>query len=48
MVQVDIFWSYGLASGLTLAAGKQLKKEKNLWVNKYFLSILLWCKLFSS
>jgi hypothetical protein len=46
MVQVDVFWSYGLASGLTLAAGKQLRKEKNTWNNKYFLGVLLWISLF--
>lgn len=46
MVQVDIFWSYGLASGLTLAAAKQLKKEKSPWDNKYFTGILLWISIF--
>src|SRR4051812_45161832 len=46
MVQVDVFWSYGLASGLTLAAGKRLKKDRNLWVNKYFLGMLLWIAIF--
>jgi hypothetical protein len=42
MVQVDIFWSYGLASGLALAASKHLKKEKNPWKNEYFVLTLLW------
>ena len=44
MVQVDVFWSYGLASGLTLAAGKKLKKTPK-WNNEYFLGILLWTAL---
>jgi hypothetical protein len=44
MVQVDVFWSYGLASGLTLAAGQKLKKVPR-WNNPYFLGILLWTTL---
>ena len=46
MVQVDVFWSYGLAAGLTLAAGKQLKKCDSPWVNKYFLGVVGWIALF--
>ncbi len=46
MVQVDVFWSYGLASGLTLAAGTRLKREKSPWYNKYFVMNLLWITLF--
>lgn len=46
MVQVDVFWSYGLASGLALAAGKKLKKEPDPWVNKYFILTLLWIAVF--
>ena len=46
MVQVDVFWSYGLASGLALAAGKNLKKVEDPWVNKYFLGILIWISVF--
>lgn len=42
MVQVDVFWSYGLASGLALAAKRQLKEEKSPWVNKYFIATMLW------
>ncbi len=42
MVQVDVFWSYGLASGLTLAAGEKLRSEKEFWGNKYLFGILLW------
>lgn len=42
MVQVDVFWSYGLASGLTLAAGEKLRAEKEVWGNKYLVAILLW------
>ena len=39
MVQVDVFWTYGLASGLTLAASHKLKNEKkNLGLTLIFLS----------
>ena len=46
MVQVDVFWSYGLASGLTLAASKHLKTVKSPWDNQYFVGILLWTAIF--
>lgn len=46
MVQVDIFWSYGLASGLTLAASRQLKNETKAFDNKYFTQIMLWIACF--
>jgi len=42
MVQVDIFWSYGLSAGLALAAGPALKKEKSFWNNKFFNLTILW------
>ncbi len=45
MVQVDVFWSYGLASGLALSARRQLKEEKNPWVNKHFIATILWIAL---
>ena len=46
MVQVDVFWSYGLSSGLALAAGSQLKKEKSFWNNPYFIVAMAWITLF--
>ncbi|PIS10450.1 MAG: hypothetical protein COT73_09160 [Bdellovibrio sp. CG10_big_fil_rev_8_21_14_0_10_47_8] len=42
MVQVDIFWSYGLNAGLALAAGKALKNEPSFWRNPYFTLALAW------
>jgi hypothetical protein len=45
MVQVDIFWSYGLSAGLALAAGKKLKNETSFWDNKYFNLTLIWSAL---
>ena len=45
MVQVDIFWSYGLAAGLTLASRGSLKKTKTPWRHPCLLPILLWFAL---
>lgn len=45
MVQVDIFWSYGLAAGLTIAARRHLKKEPKPFDNPYFTAIMLWTAL---
>jgi hypothetical protein len=45
MVQVDIFWSYGLAAGLAVAARRHLKKESEPFNNKYFTAIVLWTAL---
>jgi len=42
MVQVDVFWSYGLSAGLALAAGPALIKESSFWDNKYFNLSMLW------
>jgi hypothetical protein len=42
MVQVDVFWSYGLSAGLALAGQKQLLKEKSWWDNRVFTLALLW------
>lgn len=42
MVQVDIFWSYGLSAGLALAAGNSLKKETSFWKHPSFALSLLW------
>ncbi len=46
MLQPDLFFSYGLASGLGIAAGRRLKKEESTWVNKYFLATILWLSAF--
>lgn len=42
MVQVDVFWSYGLASGLTLAAGERIRAASDMWGNRYLVAIMLW------
>ena len=40
MVQVDVFWSYGLASGLALASSKQ--KASHPFRNPGMVWTLLW------
>jgi hypothetical protein len=42
MVQVDVFWSYGLSSGLALAASRQIRKMPEPWFNRYFVATLAW------
>jgi hypothetical protein len=46
MLQPDLFFSYGLSSGLALAAGKKLTDEKSVWINKYFMATVLWLSVF--
>jgi hypothetical protein len=46
MVQVDVFWSYGLNAGLAIAASQTLAKEQNWFESKAFLMALLWTVLF--
>ena len=42
MVQVDIFWSYGLSAGLALAGRKIIKKSPTWWSNEAFIWTVLW------
>ncbi len=42
MVQVDIFWSYGLSAGLALAGQKTIKTSLRWWDNHGFILTLLW------
>ena len=45
MVQVDVFWAYGLGGTLAAAAGKQLKAEAEPLVTKYFVKVLAFLAL---
>ena len=45
MLQPDLFFSYGLSSGLAIAAGRKLRREKSPWVNKYFIVTVLWLSI---
>ena len=45
MVQVDVFWSYGLASGLALASRKSLQQAATPWGHPGLLYTLLWFAL---
>ena len=42
MVQVDVFWSYGLSAGPALAAHKKIKQAPSWWDNHAFLFSSLW------
>jgi hypothetical protein len=46
MVQVDVFWSYGLASGIALAARKRIEKDPAPFVNEHFLLAFAWTAFF--
>ncbi len=46
MVQVDIFWSYGMGAGIALAGAKQIINEKKAWwTTEPFILNLLWLAL---
>lgn len=46
MIQVDVFWSYALGAMFAAAACRQLKSEENFFVNKYFITIVVYLALF--
>jgi len=45
MVQVDVFWAYGLGGSLAAAAGRQLRSEKQPFVTSYFVKTVLFLAL---
>src|SRR4051812_32979644 len=45
MVQVDVFWGYGLGASLAVAAGRQLRKLEKPFESKYFVQTLLFLAL---
>ncbi|PVZ66385.1 hypothetical protein [Pelagibaculum spongiae] len=45
MVQVDIFWAYGLGATIAAVSGRQLVKEASPFINKYFVWGLLFLAL---
>ena len=45
MVQVDVFWSYGLGATLAVAAGRQLRKSEKPFESRYFVWTLLFLAL---
>ena len=45
MIQIDPLLSYGFSASLAIAAKKELLENKNLCMNKYFLSTFLWLSL---
>jgi hypothetical protein len=42
MVQVDVFWSYGLSAGLALAGHRTIKAARSWWQNDVFTWTVLW------
>ncbi len=46
MVQVDIFWSFGIGAGFAAAAARQLENEDKPFENKYFVKTLLYLSIF--
>jgi len=46
MLQPDIFFAYGLSSGLAVVARKKLAEEKSPFLNKYFLGVAVWLAVF--
>ncbi len=45
MVQVDVFWAYGLGASLAAVAGRQLRDEDQPFYTHYFVKILLFLSL---
>lgn len=45
MVQVDVFWAYGLGASLAAAAGRQLRREPRPFVTHYFVLTVLFLAL---
>lgn len=41
MVQVDVFWAYGIGASLAMAAGRQSRKVAKPFETRYFVKSLL-------
>jgi hypothetical protein len=46
MVQVDVFWGYGLGASLAVASGVQLTEKPEPFYSKYFVYTILFLSLF--
>jgi len=46
MVQVDVFWGYGLGASLAVASGVQLTQQREPFYTKYFVYTVLFLSLF--
>ncbi len=46
MVQVDVFWAYGLGASLGAMAGRQLKEEDQPFYTHHFVKTLIFLSLF--
>lgn len=45
MVQVDVFWAYGLGASLAAVAGRQLKEEEKPFYTHFFMKTLIFLAL---
>ena len=46
MVQVDVFWGYGLGASLAIASGTQLAESREPFYTRYFVQTVLFLSLF--
>jgi hypothetical protein len=46
MLEVDFFWTFAIGAMFAVAAARQLKEEKSMWVNKYFITLILFMAIF--
>jgi hypothetical protein len=46
MLEVDFFWTFAIGAMFAVAAARQLKEEKSMWVNKYFITLVLFMVIF--
>ncbi len=46
MLQVDFFWTFAIGAMFAVAAARGLKEEKSIWVNKYFITLILFMAVF--
>jgi len=45
MLYVDFFWVWAIGAMFAVAAARQLKEEKDIWINKYFVTLLIFMAL---
>lgn len=46
MLEVDFFWTFAIGAMFAVAAARQLKNEQSMWINKYFITLVLFMAIF--
>lgn len=46
MVQVDVFWSFGIGAGMAAAAARQIKPQDDPFESKYFVKTMVYLSCF--